>query len=158
MGRHEEIRNSIRRLAEAVGPVPTMLARVKSVDKENAVVVLEESLPDGSAIDVFDVRLRPVINGKQAVLMIPKTGSFVLCARIENTEDWMVVGVDEVDSMLFQVGESMLVIDQQFELKNASVNIKEILNGLCDALLSIYAPKDITKITETKLKIQTLFK
>lgn len=92
MATPEQIREALERMAKNHGPAVSNIALVKSVDEAKAVCVLADE--DGQ--EIFDVRLRPVLNGNKSIIMVPKVGTYVLAVRVEDDDDWMVVGCDEI--------------------------------------------------------------
>jgi hypothetical protein len=124
----EHIRKALEKLAGNVGPVPTLLATVHSVDEAALTCTL-----DDEGFLYFDVRLRPVVNGKESVTLVPVVGSYVLAARIEDDEEFMVIACDEIKSYRI-VAESL-----EFEMSGGKFRIKkgeETLGKLVDDLLA----------------------
>lgn len=95
MTRAEQLRRTLKRFASEVGPIPTVLAQVTSVDPAERTCVLD----DGD-IEYIDVRLRPVVDATKSITLIPKVGTWALAVRIEESDDWMVLAVGEADEIL----------------------------------------------------------
>ncbi|MBT1702963.1 hypothetical protein [Chryseosolibacter indicus] len=89
-----EIRERLKQMASEVGPDTTMIAQVKSVDEDAMTCELYD---DESGLDFYDVRLRPVIDGKQSLTLVPKINSWVLAVRLEDSEDWMIIACGEFE-------------------------------------------------------------
>lgn len=138
MSKEQEIRDGFRRMAEKEGPLQTLLAEVVSVDENEMTCVIKDD-----ELEIFDVRLRPVINGKKSFTLYPKVGCYVLAARIEDGEEWMVIAVDEIE---------------KFELTNGDVSLKEILTDLVDEVIKVMAPKNVAALTLIKTQIAQLLK
>ncbi len=83
MATEEQIREGFQKLAQKFGPAVSNIAIVKSVDEAKATCVLI----DEDEQEYLDVRLRPVLNGKQSFLQVPKVGTYVLAIRIEDDDD-----------------------------------------------------------------------
>jgi hypothetical protein len=96
MTRSEKIRQRLKEIASEVGPDYSMLAQVKSVD-ENAMTC--DLYDDESSLDFFDVRLRPVLDGKESITVIPKLNTWVLAIRLEDSDDWMIISVGEAEKV-----------------------------------------------------------
>jgi hypothetical protein len=127
----EQIRNGLKEMAKAHGPTVSNIAKVKSVNESAATCELEDE--DGQLI--FDVRLRPVLNGKKSVLLIPKVGSFVLAVRIEDDEDWMIIGYDEITNYKLIINNCELQIDKDgFLLKKENETLKKLMSDLLAAI------------------------
>lgn len=101
----EEIRQSLKRMASEVGPDHTMLAQVKSVDEDAETCELYD---DDSELDFPDVRLRPVLDGKKSLTLIPKVDSWVLAIRLEGSEDWMVIACGEFQKVKWKCDEIII--------------------------------------------------
>lgn len=125
----EQLRNRLEEMAKANGPAVSNIAKVKSVDEDKAICVLEDE--DGQEIP--DVRLRPVLNGKKSFIQIPKVGTFVLAIRIEDDDDWMVIACDEVDKIAWYAGTTTFEIDNGFLLKKENETLKKLMADLIGA-------------------------
>jgi len=77
---------------------PTMLATVKSVDKEKCTCSIED---DG--IEYFNVRLRAITGKNTGIVMYPKIGTDVLVVKIESTEEWAVIYATEYESIEIEI-------------------------------------------------------
>jgi hypothetical protein len=130
MSGHEEIREGLIRLAGNFGPSASLLGEVVSVDEDAGVCVIN----DGD-VDVYDVRLRPVITGNQGVTMFPAVGSFVLAIRIEQDEEWMVIGAESIEKYRIVAGDLTLEMDgEKYQIKTGTDDLKQILNDLIEAI------------------------
>jgi len=123
----EQIRKKLEEMAKSHGPAVSNIAKVVSVDEAKATCELEDE--DGQLI--HNVRLRPVLNGNKSFIQIPKIGTFVLAIRIEDDEDWMVVGCDEVTKVGYYIGNTLFEIDATgFLLKKENENLKKLMGDL----------------------------
>lgn len=153
MSRITQIREGLRNMAAKHGPLQTLLAEVVSVDEAAMTCVIRE---DG--VDVYDVRLRPVLNGKESLTIFPKVGGYVLASRIEDDEEWMVIAVDEMAKFRIVAGDTIYESDgSRFLIGNAQTSVKDILNDLVDETVKIYAPKNVAAFAAIKIKITQLF-
>lgn len=96
-----------RQLAAQVGPAPTVLATVVSVDQQHQTVELQDD--NGQLIHA--VRLRPVIDGKTSMVLFPKVGTWVLAVRIEGESEWMAIAQGEADKYQLTTGNTKMTID-----------------------------------------------
>lgn len=125
----EQLRNRIEEMAKASGPAVSNIAKVKSVDEDKAICILEDE--DGQEIP--DVRLRPVLNGKKSFIQIPKVGTYVLAVRIEDDEDWMVIACDEFTKVKIQIDELKFELETGgVRITNKGENLKTVLNEFQD--------------------------
>jgi hypothetical protein len=138
MGKHDEILEALRDHAKKVGPQATMLAKVKSVDAAKFTCVLDD---DG--LEYLDVRLRPVLDGKQAITAFPKVSTWALAVRIEDGEDWMVVAFGEVDKVRMVQGSLVFEMEDYFLLKKGNETLKKIMGDLLDAIGQITVPTNV---------------
>lgn len=123
----EQIRKKLEEMAKQHGPAVSNIAKVVSVDEAKATCELEDE--DGQLI--HNVRLRPVLNGNRSFIQIPKIGTFVLAIRIEDDEDWMVVGCDEVTKVGYYIGSTLFEIDATgFLLKKENETLKKLMGDL----------------------------
>lgn len=143
-------------MAAKVGPLQTVLAQVLSVDEDAKTCVL-----DNDGVELFDVRMRPVLNGKEAVTLYPKVDSWVLAARIENDDDWMVMACDEVDKVRMKVGDVTLQITDKILLKKGDDTVKDMIDKIIDAVLPIVViignNPDYAKLLEAKTMNNNIF-
>lgn len=157
----EQIRSGIKRLAEAVGPVATMLAKVISVDTEAKTCVLLETIGEDE-IEIPEVRLRPVLNGKESITIYPKTGSYVLAVRIENDEQWMVLAVDEAERINYKTDNSEFEMSNGFLLKRGDDTLKAVLLNVieaCEVILVLQGNNpDYTKLATAKASLNNLLR
>lgn len=152
MTKEEQIRQGLAKLAERYGPLQTLLCKVVSVDKEEFTIVVDE---DG--IEIPDVRLRPVLNGKESLTIFPKPGTWVLIGRIETDADWIVLQVDEMDGYRI-VNANMLfeMKDGKYLVKSGTENLGKCLDDLFNEIQLIYAPKNSAAITAIQVRLKTL--
>lgn len=129
----EDIRQKLGDLAGSSGPAVSNIAKVKSVDENGAVCVLEDE--DGQEIP--EVRLRPVLTGKKSFLQIPKIGSLVLAVRIEDDEDWMIIACDEVDKFLWATDTTKVELTDKVHISANNKNMAELIDKLFEAILKM---------------------
>jgi hypothetical protein len=125
-----QIREKLEEMSKMHGPAVSNIATVKSVDETKATCVLEDE--DGQ--EILNVRLRPVLNGKKAVMLLPKVGSSVLAVRVEDDDDWMVVGVDEVSKVGYYVGETIVELTDKVHIEANSESLATLVDDLFTAI------------------------
>ncbi len=126
----EQIRKGLEDMAKKHGPAVSNIAKVKSVDEANATCILIDE--DGQ--EIFDVRLRPVLNGKKSFILVPKVGSSVLAVRVEDDDDWMVVGCDEITKVGFYLNDVEIEFKEKIHLKANGENLANLINDLFAAI------------------------
>lgn len=108
MPTESEIREQFQSWGQSLSSDCSILAQVKSVDEQNSTCILV----DDDELEYFDVRLRPIVGVNKSYLPIPKTESFVLAVRIENTDEWMVIACEEVEKIHLIVGNTTIVMTE----------------------------------------------
>lgn len=96
MEKAEQVRQLLKRMASEVGPPSTLLATVQSVNEAEFTC----DLVDDDGLEFFDVRLRPVLDAKESITLVPKVDTWALAVRIEDGEDWMLIACGEVEKLL----------------------------------------------------------
>lgn len=153
MSRQEQIREALRKFAAKHGPLQTILATVTSVDAAALTCAV-----DNDGTPMYDVQLRPVINGNESVTLFPTVGSYVLIARIEDDENWTVIQCDEIDRMRTVIGTMVFEMDgNKFKMVSGALSLHDILTDLVTEVIAIYAPKNVANLVAIKTKINQLF-
>lgn len=130
----EQIREGLKKMAKDHGPAVSNIAEVKSVDVEKQTCVLI----DEDGLELFDVRLRSVLNENKSILIVPKVGSYVLAVRVEDDDDWMVIGYDEIESFSYQTKKTVFAFDDKgFLLQKENETLKKLMTDLIAAIKNI---------------------
>ena len=131
MDKAEQIRQGIKNLVRPniSSTIATILGKVESVDEDEMTCVITDDTNE-----ISDVRLRPVINGNESMTLFPKVGGWALIVKIEEEEDWMLVGADEIDKIRIKVGTSEFEIKDGFLVKRGTETLKKIFDDLFDAI------------------------
>jgi hypothetical protein len=159
----EQIRKKLEEMAKSHGPAVSNIAKVKTVDESKATCVLV----DEDDQEIFDVRLHPVLSGNKSFLQIPKIGSYVLSIRVEDDDDWMVIACDEVDKVVWYVGETMLELTDKVSIQAGGQNLADLIDELFTAIDNMVFTTNagptinlVNKVEfdQLKLKFKTLLK
>lgn len=134
MATAEQIRKGLQDLAARFGPQVSNIAIVKSVDEDKATCVLI----DEDEQEYVDVRLRPVLTGKQSFLQIPKTGTQVLAVRIEDDDAWMVLAHDETDKFLWITPTAKVEVSDKILLEANNQNLLSLMERLFTVIAKGY--------------------
>lgn len=138
MDKKSQIRQGLKKLAAEHGPLQTMLVQVTSVNEDEFICnVIDDD------VEIFDVRLRPVLNGNTGIVLIPTLQSWVLITRIEEDQEWCVIGVDEVDKVIMVVGECRFEINDGFLIKKGTETLKKIFDDLIAQIKLIVVPTNV---------------
>lgn len=96
MGKEEQIRQMLKKMAKEVGPDQSFIGTVESVNEgEKTCVLFDEE----SNLKFYDVRLSPVVDGIQGLTLVPKLDAYALAIKIED-EDWMVIQASQFEKYL----------------------------------------------------------
>lgn len=148
MAEVEDIRAAFKGWASADGPPVTNLATVTEVDETAGTC----TLADEDGLEIFDVRLRPVLTGNQSFILIPKIGTTALAVRIEDDEDWMVVAADEITKVMWktetglielsetlklQLDQTTIELAEKIKMQNQHENMAVLMKALINAILSL---------------------
>jgi hypothetical protein len=88
----DDIKNELGKYAEQFAPASIITAVVKSINSDETIIVTT-----GSGLEIDDVRLRSVVRAAATKIVItPADNSTVLIGKIENSDEYVVVAVDEV--------------------------------------------------------------
>jgi len=160
MDKAEQVRKLLKKMASEAGPDNTILAKVKSV---NVGAMTCDLTDDDSGLDFFDVRLRPVLDGKESITVVPKVGTWALAVRIEGDEDWMVISVGEADKWRLKIGTTVLEQNEVGLLvQKGTDSLKEAMTLIIEAVNVIVmtsgTPPDYIKLGQAMLKVNNLLR
>lgn len=126
----EEIREALANMSKKHGPAVSNIAKVKSVDESNATCELVDE--DGQ--EIFDVRLRPVLNGNKSILIVPKIGSYVLAVRVEDDDDWMVISYDEIEKIGYYLNTVEIEFKDKIKMKANGQSLAKLMDDFFTAI------------------------
>ena len=126
MATEEQIRKGLQDLAARFGPQVSNIATVKTVDEDKATCVLI----DEDSQEYVDVRLRPILTGKQSFLQIPKVGTQVLAVRIEDDDAWMILAHDETEKFLWITPNAKVEISDKLLFEANNQNLLALMERL----------------------------
>jgi hypothetical protein len=137
MDKKEQIRQALKQHIQNHTGVATVMATVKSVDESSGTCILI----DEDELEMFDIRLKPVLTDDESVVMLPAVGSFVLIARIEADEEWLLIACEKVDKYRITVDESVIEMTSDgIKISKAGESLKSLLSDLIDAIEAITVP------------------
>lgn len=153
MDRDEQIRQGIKKLAEKVGPMSSLLGTVKSVDVDEVTCVISD---DDTETEFPDIRLRPVLDGTESITMYPKVGTWALAIRIENDDDWMLIAAGEFDKWRMKIGTTIIEQDATgLLIKKGNDTLKGILSDFIDEVAKIVVLQGTSPSVPALLAIKT---
>jgi hypothetical protein len=136
------VREGFKKIAESHGPAVSNIAKVKSVNETKATCVMEDE--DGQ--EIFDVRLKPVLTDSKSILILPKVGSFVLAVRVEDDDDWMIIGYEEITKIGYYLNDVEIEFKEKVHVKANGQNLATLIDDLFTAIgnMSFSTPDGVT--------------
>lgn len=151
----EQIRQALAQYASRFGPMATAIGKVTAVNEAELTCTVD----DGDELPYHAVRLMPLLDVPQGVVLIPKVGAWCLMQRIEAGDDWQVQWASELQGWKVQAGPVRLqATDSGLLLSKGNDGLKEILSDLILEILAIGAAKNIAAIQAIQLRINSLLK
>lgn len=136
MTKHSEIREKLRQWANEGGPAPTMLAKVVSVNETNNTCVLDE---DGMLVQ--DVRLSPIIDTGEGLTIYPKVNTWALAVRIENENEWHLIGCKEVFKYRLKINNVLFEITGDgVKIEKGSDSLRSCMSDLFTQISALTVP------------------
>lgn len=118
-----------------------MLAEVVEVDcVERTCTVLDDG------VEYYGVRLQPVVEKDGGLGLFPKVGAFVLIAKIEGG-DLYVVTASEYDSITLKIDDISLLLDKNGIVANNGDNGLVKINKLIEWMNKVYSDLNNLKAT-----------
>lgn len=99
----DDIRRMLAGLAAEYGPPPTLVARVKDVNRNDSTCTLIDD-----ETEYYNVRLAPVTGTNKGYVQIPKAGSIVLAVKVEDSDEWAVIACTEIEQIQVIVNDESL--------------------------------------------------
>lgn len=144
----EQIREQLDLFTSKRGPAALVAATVLSFNEADSTVEVE--FDNGAKID--DVQLRSIVKAGDKVVLIPKAGTKVLIAAINNSSEFFVVAVEEpekilirkdglevdIDSKIKIVKSGLeITVDDKVKIENGADNLKQALDKIIQATQQI---------------------
>lgn len=160
MGKVEDdIKNQLQLLAGEFGPAQIISAKVLSVniDEDTIAVAVDGGL------EIDDVRLKSIIKAGNKLVLRPTVNSTVLIGRIENSDEWVMISPDEIDSIRLEIGEVKYEVDQTgFLFQKEESTLKELIQLMIEAIEPIVVLEgnnpDFIKLAQAKTILINLLK
>lgn len=148
-----------------------LIEGLRNLSREKATIIsaqVEDSNKDAGTIDVitFDklkipnVRLRSVIEeDDKGMIIFPAKGSSVLIARINRSDNYLMISMEEPELIRCRVGEKYLELDKDgLEISAGEESLKKCLDDLLDEIVTIYAPMNKAAFADIKQRLAKLLK
>jgi hypothetical protein len=148
-----------------------LIEGIRNLSKEKATIIpalVETSDKEKGTINVItfeelkipNVRLRSVIEADdKGMLIFPAKNTSVLIARINKSDNYVMISMQEPEMMKCRVGEKYLELDKDgLELSAGNDTLKKCLDDLLDEIITIYAPMNKAAFTAIKDRLAKLLK
>lgn len=153
---NEHLKEQMGAFASKYGPRTILPATVLSINGDDTVSVL---FSDGTEID--DCRLKAVVKDGNKMVLVPKVSTEVLCARIENSDEFVVISVNEVDKIITELGTVRQQVDEDgfvFSKENDTMwdAVKLLIEALELAVILQGKNIDRNKLAQAKIKFKNI--
>ena len=110
-------------------------------------------------LNIYNVRLRSMIGDSDGMIVFPQKGSSILMARINDSNNYVVISIEKVDRFKYFFEDKYLEMDKDgLLLKSGDESLKKCLDDLLDEIVTIYAPMNKAAFTAIKQRLATLLK
>jgi hypothetical protein len=152
----QQIKEQLGDFASKYGPKAIVPAIVLAVNTDDTIKV---AFSDDSEID--DVRLKSVVKDGNKVLLIPAVASTVMVARIENSDEFIVIAVDEVSKLVTVIDTVRQEIDSDgFVFKKGNNTLWDAMKLLFEALEVVVILQgkqiDFVKLAQAKVMCKSI--
>lgn len=162
MNDSEELKEQLAAFAGRYGPTAIVPAEVKSVNGDDTLSVL---FADGSTVD--DVRLKALVKEGNQFLIKPTSGSKVLIGRIANSEDYVLIAADAIDSVEVKIGTTLWKVNEKIVMKAGAEDLLTLMKDLIQAMIDerhmtntgptiSLTPDSVTAYNAIKTRFETL--
>lgn len=165
------LKDELDEFASQRGPAALIACTVLSFNEADSTVEVE--LDRGGKID--DVQLRSIVKNGDKVVFIPKVNSIVLVARINKSDEYYVLAVEEPEKMIIEKGDLKIeitdkividkgslqfTVDSKVKIENGANNLKDALDKIIQAtqqITVIYGNNpDYSKLAQATVSINNL--
>lgn len=153
----EDIKTQMTDFSKKFGPSVIVPAIVFAVNADDTIHVI---FSHGAEIE--DARLKSVVKAGNKFLLIPKIGSVVQVAKIENSDEYLVIAVDEITEVIYVIDGVQFSFDENgFVIKKGTDTVKDVLKLIVEAVEQITVLQgnnpNYVKLTNALTKINNIF-
>lgn len=153
---NEQIKEQFEHISSRFGPKTIVPGRVIAINEDDTI---EVQFSDDSIVD--DCRLKAVVKDGNKVLLIPAVDSIVLVGRIENSDEFIVVAVDEVSKMLMVVGSKKFELTSAgFLIASGDDTLKDVISLVIQAVQAVVVMQgrnpDYIKLQQAVTKLNNI--
>lgn len=155
-GEYDDIKTELDTFASKRGPAALISAKVKVVNADESTCEVE--IDNGAVID--DVQLRSIVKSGDKVVVIPKEDSIVLIARINNSDEYFVVAVEEFEKILIGHGDLDIEVADKIKIEKGGDSLKSAFVKAIEATEVIVVMQgnnpDYIKLAQAKVTINNI--
>jgi hypothetical protein len=134
MSNTAQVRQALKGFIAANSRNGSMLLKVQTVNEAQNTCTLVDD--EDESIVYYDARLRPVVDGNEAVTVVPKIGSWVIVETIENGTELLIVSVGEADKIKLQTAATLIEVNNTGIKISKGETLGEILSDLVTAIIA----------------------
>jgi hypothetical protein len=154
----QDIKDQLSRIAAEFGPAALIPATVTLINTDDTISV---KLATGLELD--DVRLKSVVKGGAKIIIVPKVESVVQIGRIENSEEFVVLAVEEITEINIEINNVKYVVDETgFLIQKETDTLREVVQLIIEAVQKIVVLQgtnpDRVKLQQALAKAQNILK
>jgi len=152
----EQIKAGLSLFAGKYGPATILPATVTAMNADDTIAV---EFSDASSVD--DVRLKSIVAAGNKVILIPKVGSIVLVGSIENSDEYVVLAVHEIDEVQMLIDNVIYKVDANgFLFQKDNDTLKQVIQLIIEAVQAIIVMQgtnpDRAKLSQAMNKLNNL--
>lgn len=148
-----ELINAFRKLVHTETVI--IPGTVQQVDEETGTLIVQTA----EGLKIEDVRLRSVIGDNDGVMVIPQKDSSVLMARINDSNNFVVISMEKVDKIKYFLSDKYMEMDKDgLQVSAGDDTLKKCLDDLLDEIITIYAPMNKAAFTDIKQRLAKILK
>ncbi|MCW3467642.1 hypothetical protein [Chitinophaga nivalis] len=136
-------------------PATIIPAMVTRADEANGIIDVKTA----QGLDIYDVRLSAVTDYEEGLLLVPPEKSSVLIARINDTDNYLLISTAAITKIKCRISDKQLELDKDgLALSAGGESLKKCLDDLLDEIVTIYAPMNKAAFVAIKQRLATLLK
>lgn len=148
-----ELINAFRKLVHTETVI--IPGTVQQVDEETGTLIVQTA----EGLKIEDVRLRSVIGDNDGVIVVPQKDSSVLMARINDSNNFVVISMEKVDKVKYFLSDKYMEMDKDgLQVSAGDDTLKKCLDDLLDEIITIYAPMNKAAFTDIKQRLAKILK
>lgn len=153
-----QMRDQLTKWTESLSPASIVSATVKAVNSDDTIAIV---FPEGGEID--DCRLRSVQKDGDKILLLPAVNSTVLVGRIEKSEEFVVLAVEEITEFVVKIGNtSYSQTATGFLVEKDGDTLLDVMKLIIEAVMQIVVIQgqnpDYTKLQSALQKAQNILR